>query len=81
MKLATITHDGRTKAALVDADGKTFWPLEDLLGRAVPDLGALVGELEAIKSTIKPTGAGLPPLWRGRHGRAMTSLEITQMTT
>ena len=31
-----------------------------MLGRAVPDLGAIVGELDAIKSKIKPTGAGLP---------------------
>ncbi len=60
MKLATITHGGATKAALVDADGKTFWPLEDMLGRAVPDLGAIAGELDAIKSKIKPTGTGLP---------------------
>ena len=60
MKLATITHGGVPKAALVSPDGKTFWPLEEMLGRAVPTLGAIVGELDAIKSKIKPTGAGLP---------------------
>jgi 2-keto-4-pentenoate hydratase/2-oxohepta-3-ene-1,7-dioic acid hydratase in catechol pathway len=60
MKLATITHGGVSKAALVSPDGKTFWPLEEMLGRAVPTLGAIVGELDAIKSKIKPTGAGLP---------------------
>jgi 2-keto-4-pentenoate hydratase/2-oxohepta-3-ene-1,7-dioic acid hydratase in catechol pathway len=60
MKLATITHGGVSKAALVSPDGKTFWPLEEMLGRVVPTLGAIVGELDAIKSRIKPTGAGLP---------------------
>lgn len=59
MKLATITHGGVSKAALVSPDGKTFWPLEEMLGRTVPTLGAIVGELDAIKSKIKPTGAGL----------------------
>ncbi len=60
MKLATITHAGALKAALVAADGRTFWPLEEMLGRAVPDLGAIVGELDAIKPRLKPAGAGLP---------------------
>lgn len=60
MKLATITHGGVSKAALVSPDGKTFWPLEEMLGRVVQTLGAIVGELDAIKSRIKPTGAGLP---------------------
>ena len=60
MKLATITHGGVTKAALVGADGKSFWPLEGMLGRAVPDLGAIAGELGAIKPKLKPAGAGLP---------------------
>lgn len=60
MKLATISHGGTTKAALVSPDGKTFWPLEEMLGHAVPTLGAVVGEFEAIRSKIKPTGAGLP---------------------
>ena len=44
MKLATITHGGATKAALVSPDGQTFWPLEQMLGRAVSDLGAIVGD-------------------------------------
>jgi 2-keto-4-pentenoate hydratase/2-oxohepta-3-ene-1,7-dioic acid hydratase in catechol pathway len=60
VKLATITHGGVSKAALVSPDGKTFWPLEEMLGRVVPTLGAIVGELDAIKPRIKPTGAGLP---------------------
>ena len=60
MKLATITHDGVTKAALVSPDGKSFWPLEGMLGRAVPDLGAIAGDLDAIKPKLKPAGAGLP---------------------
>jgi len=60
MKLATITHGGTSKAALVSPDGKTFWPLEEMLGRAVPTLGAVVGEFETIRSKIKPSGAGLP---------------------
>lgn len=60
MKLATITHGGVSKAALVSPDGKTFWPLEEMLGRVVPTLGAIVGELDAIKPRIKPTGVGLP---------------------
>lgn len=60
MKLATITHDGRTKAALVAPDAKTLWPLEDMLGRPVPDLTAIVAELDAIKPRLKPAGAGLP---------------------
>ncbi|WP_295132421.1 fumarylacetoacetate hydrolase family protein [uncultured Reyranella sp.] len=60
MKLATITHGGTSKAALVSPDGRTFWPLEEMLGRAVPTLGAVVGEFETIRSKIKPSGAGLP---------------------
>lgn len=60
MKLATVTHEGRTKAVLVSADDKTVWPLEALLGRPVPDLGAIAGELDDLKAKIKPSGAGLP---------------------
>lgn len=59
MKLATITHGGATKAALVSPDGQTFWPLEQMLGRAVPDLGAIVGDFDAIRSKIAPSGTGL----------------------
>jgi len=60
MKLATITHDGRTKAALVDSQAEVVWPLEDMLGRPVPDLTAIVAELDAIRPRLKPTGAGIP---------------------
>jgi len=60
MKLATITHDGRTKAALVGPDAKSVWPLEDMLGRPVPELTSIIAELDAIKPRLKPTGAGLP---------------------
>ena len=60
MKLATITHDGRTKAALVGPDAKSVWPLEDMLGRPVPDLTSIIAELDAIKPRLKPSGAGLP---------------------
>jgi 2-keto-4-pentenoate hydratase/2-oxohepta-3-ene-1,7-dioic acid hydratase in catechol pathway len=60
MKLATITHDGRTKAALVASDGTSVWPLEDLLGRPIPDLTAIIAELDAIRPKLKPTGPGLP---------------------
>lgn len=60
MKFATITHDGRTKAALVGPDAKSVWPLEDMLGRPVPNLAAIIAELDAIKPRLKPAGAGLP---------------------
>ena len=60
MKLATITHDGRTVAALVAPDDKSVWPLEDMLGRPVPDLTSIIAELDAIKPRLKPTGAGIP---------------------
>lgn len=60
MKLATITHDGRTKAALVGPDAKSVWPLEDMLGRPVPELTSIIAELDAIKPRLKPSGAGLP---------------------
>jgi len=60
MKFATITHDGRTKAALVSSDTKSVWPLEDMLGRPVPDLAAIVAELDAIRPRLKPAGPGLP---------------------
>jgi 2-keto-4-pentenoate hydratase/2-oxohepta-3-ene-1,7-dioic acid hydratase in catechol pathway len=60
MKLATVTHEGRTKAVLVSPDSKTVWPLEALLGRPVPDLGAIAGELDGLKAKLKPAGAGLP---------------------
>lgn len=60
MKLATVTHDGRTKAVLVSPDTKSVWPLEDMLGRPVPDLTAVVAKLDEIKSRLKPTGPGIP---------------------
>lgn len=61
MRLATITHGGATKGALVSPDGKTFWPLEKMLGRPVSTLAVIAGDFDAIKSRIKPTGAGLAP--------------------
>jgi 2-keto-4-pentenoate hydratase/2-oxohepta-3-ene-1,7-dioic acid hydratase in catechol pathway len=60
MKLATITHNGRTKAALVAADNKSVWPLEDMLGRPVPDLTSILAQLDEIKPRLKPAGPGLP---------------------
>lgn len=60
MKLATVTHEGRTKAVLVSGDSKTVWPLEALLGRLVPDLGTIAGEFDGLKAKLKPSGAGLP---------------------
>lgn len=60
MKLATITHDGRTKAALVDPQAEVIWPLEDMLGRPVPSLTAIIAELDTIRSRLKPTAAGIP---------------------
>lgn len=60
MKLATITHDGRTKAALVASDGKSVWLLEDMLGRPVPELTAIIAELDTIRPQLKPAGAGIP---------------------
>ncbi len=60
MKFATITHDGRTKAALVAPDTKSVWPLEDMLGRPVPDLTSIVAELDEIRPRLKPAGPGLP---------------------
>ena len=60
MKLATVTHEGRTKAVLVSADDKTVWPLEDLLKRPVADLGAITGELQSLAGKLKSVGAGLP---------------------
>ncbi len=60
MKLATITHDGRTKAALVAPDEKSVWPLENMLGRPVPDLTSVVAELDAIRPQLKPAGAAIP---------------------
>lgn len=59
MKLATIAHGGTSKAALVSPDGQTFWPIEEMLGRAIPTLGVVIGEFETIRSKIKPTGTGL----------------------
>ena len=60
MKLATVTHDGRTKAVLVASDDKTVWPLEDMLGRPVACLSSILAELDEIKPRLKPAGAGLP---------------------
>jgi hypothetical protein len=51
MKLATVTHEGRTKAVLVSPDSKIVWPLEALLGRPVPDLGSIAGELLGLKAS------------------------------
>ena len=60
MKLATITHDGRTKAALVAPDTKSVWPFEDMLGRPVPSLTSILAELDEIRPRLKPAGAGIP---------------------
>jgi 2-keto-4-pentenoate hydratase/2-oxohepta-3-ene-1,7-dioic acid hydratase in catechol pathway len=60
MKLATITHAGRTKAALVDLDARSVWPLEDMLGRPVPDLTSILTLLDEIGPLLKPTGVGIP---------------------
>ncbi|MEI9901931.1 MAG: fumarylacetoacetate hydrolase family protein [Hyphomicrobium sp.] len=59
MKLATVTHEGRTKAALVDPDARTVWPLEAMLGRPVASLTDILGELDAIKPRLQPTGTGI----------------------
>jgi 2-keto-4-pentenoate hydratase/2-oxohepta-3-ene-1,7-dioic acid hydratase in catechol pathway len=58
MKLATVTHEGRTKAVLVE--GQSVWPLEAMLGRPVADLGAIAGELQGLGGELKPAGAGIP---------------------
>src|SRR5471030_1516605 len=60
MKLATVTHEGRTKAVLVAPEANSVWPLETMLGRPVPGLTPILAELDAIKPLIKPTGAGIP---------------------
>ena len=60
MKLATVTHDGRSMAVLVDPDTKTVWPLEAMLGRPVPNLAAILADLDEIKPRLKRSGAGIP---------------------
>ena len=60
MKLATITHDGRAKAALIGPEAKSVWPLEDMLGRPVPDLTSILAQLDEIRPRLKPAGAGIP---------------------
>ncbi len=59
MKLATITYEGRTKAALVRPDAGTVWPLEDMLGRPVPSLTSVLAHLDEIK-LLQPLGSGIP---------------------
>jgi len=59
MKLATITHDGRTQAALVRPEAGTVWPLEDILGRPVPNLTSILAHLDEIK-LLQPLGPGIP---------------------
>jgi 2-keto-4-pentenoate hydratase/2-oxohepta-3-ene-1,7-dioic acid hydratase in catechol pathway len=61
MKLATVTHEGRTKAVLVAPDANSVWPIEAMLGRPVASLTEILAELDTIKSRLKPTGPGLPP--------------------
>ena len=60
MKLATITHDGRAKAALIGPEAKSVWPLEAMLGRPVPDLTSILAQLDEIRPRLKPAGAGIP---------------------
>jgi 2-keto-4-pentenoate hydratase/2-oxohepta-3-ene-1,7-dioic acid hydratase in catechol pathway len=60
MKLATVTHEGRTKAVLVAPEANSVWPLEGMLGRPVPSLTDILAELDAIKPRLKPTGTGIP---------------------
>lgn len=59
MKLAIITYEGRTKAALVRPDAGTVWPLEDMLGRPVPSLTSVLAHLDEIK-LLQPLGPGIP---------------------
>ena len=59
MKLATITHDGRTQAALVRPEAGTVWPLEGMLGRPVPSLTSIVAQIDEIK-LLQPVGSGIP---------------------
>ena len=59
MKLATITHDGRTQAALVRPEAGTVWPLEGMLGRPVPSLTSILAQIDEIK-LLQPVGPGIP---------------------
>lgn len=59
MKLATITHDGRTQAALVRPEAGTVWPLEAMLGRPVPSLTSILTQIDEIK-LLQPLGPGIP---------------------
>ena len=60
MKLATVTHEGRTKAVLVAPEANSVWPLEDMLGRPVASLTDILAQLDEIRPQLKPTGAGIP---------------------
>ncbi|MDP1964685.1 MAG: fumarylacetoacetate hydrolase family protein [Reyranella sp.] len=59
MKLATITHDGRTQAALVRPEAGTVWPLEGMMGRHVPSLTSILAQIDEIKF-LQPVGPGIP---------------------
>ena len=59
MKLATITHDGRTQAVLVRPEAGTVWPLEGMLGRPVPSLTTILAHIDEIK-LLQQVGPGIP---------------------
>jgi 2-keto-4-pentenoate hydratase/2-oxohepta-3-ene-1,7-dioic acid hydratase in catechol pathway len=59
MKLATVTHDGRTKAVLVRPEAGTVWPLEILLGHSMPSLTSILSQLDEIRR-LEPVGPGIP---------------------
>ena len=57
MRLATVTQDGKTKVVTVASDGRTFRPLEESLGRPVPDMISLIERFDEIRTLIEPDGA------------------------
>jgi 2-keto-4-pentenoate hydratase/2-oxohepta-3-ene-1,7-dioic acid hydratase in catechol pathway len=60
MKLATFHHQGHAAVGLVDAEGTTLWPLDDLLGRPAGDMNQVIRDFGEISAQLVPSGTGLP---------------------
>jgi 2-keto-4-pentenoate hydratase/2-oxohepta-3-ene-1,7-dioic acid hydratase in catechol pathway len=57
MRLATVSQNGKTKVVTVSTDGRTFRPLEESIGRPVPDMISLIERFDEMRALIKPDGA------------------------
>jgi 2-keto-4-pentenoate hydratase/2-oxohepta-3-ene-1,7-dioic acid hydratase in catechol pathway len=58
MKFATLTIDGRSFVAAISATMDRFWPIEELTGRACPNMVSLIEGWDALANATLPAGEG-----------------------